>query len=259
MQYLIYPTKKLNITQTYAGTTSHIAELNGKPMAYAIDENCGDKKRDYFYAPCDLIVKRVYGVNGPGTNTIWLQSKDKVKLANGKTSIVTIRVTHPNDDTLNKFKVGQFYKQYDKLFLEGNDGQASGYHFHIEVNTCKFEDLDGINQPGWVKNNKGAWVTSPNSIKPEDAFYIDPNFTKVIDTKGLKFKNLPTKKVVYYPAYTGKSVSIVDALTSLKIDASFKNRSAIAKLNNINLYIGAAFQNKKMLELLKQGKLIKSK
>lgn len=254
MQYLIYPTKTMCITQSYDGKTSHNDELIGKPMAYAIDENCGDRKRSYFYAPCDLYVKRVYGINGPGTNTIWMQSKDKVKLANGNTSYVTIRVTHPNDDTLCKFKVGQFYNQYDKLFLEGNDGQATGYHFHIEVNECKFENLDGH---GWVKNNKGAWTTSPYSIKPEDAFFIDYNFTKVIETKGLKFKEIPSNKKTYYPKYKGTSSSIVDALTSLKIDASFKNRSNIAKINNIKLYIGTASQNKKMLSLLKEGKLIK--
>ena len=257
MQYLIYPTKTMCISQSYDGKTSHNDELTGKPMAYAIDENCGDKKRDYFYAPCDLYVKRVYGIDGPGTNTIWMQSKDKVKLANGTTSYVTIRVTHPNDDTLKKFKVGQFYKQYDKLFLEGNDGFATGYHFHIEVNTCKFEELDGKIQPGWVKNSRGAWVTSPHSIKPEDAFFIDKKFTKVIKTLGLNFKYLPTEKVTYYPKYEGKSKSIVDALTSLKIDATFKNRSNIAKINNIKLYIGSAYQNKKMLSLLMEGKLIK--
>lgn len=256
MQYLIYPTKKMYISQRYDGITSHNAELYGTPMAYAIDESCGDKKRDYFYAPCDVIVKRVYGINGPGTNTIWLESKDKVKLANGKSSYVTIRVTHPNDDTLKPFKVGQFYKQKSKLFMEGNDGFATGYHFHIEVNTCKFEDLDGN---GWIKNSYGAWTTSPNSIKPEEAFYIDPNFTKILNSQGLKFKNLPTKKIEYYPKYTGKSKSIVDALTSLKIDATFKNRSNVAKINNIKLYIGSSSQNKKMLALLKDGLLIKSK
>lgn len=254
MQKLIYPTKVMNITQNYNGKTSHYTESHGKPYAYPIDENCGTTARDYFYAPCDLIVKRVYGIGNAGTNTIWLESKDKVQLANGKSSYVTIRVTHPNDDTLKKFKIGQEYKQKDKMFLEGNDGHATGYHFHIEINTCKFKDLDNN---GWIKNNKGAWVTSPNSIKPEEAFYIDKTFTKVKGMAGLKFKNLSDEKVKYYPKYTGNSKSFVDALNEMGIDSSFKHRTQIAKANGIKVYLGTAKQNIKLFTLLKQGKLIK--
>ena len=68
MQNLVYPTRVLNITQNYNGKFSHYDESHGKPYAYPIDENCGGTGRDYFYAPCDVVVKRVYGVGGPGTN-----------------------------------------------------------------------------------------------------------------------------------------------------------------------------------------------
>lgn len=252
MQRLIYPTKVMNITQNYNGKTSHYPESNGKPCAYPIDENCGSTGRGYFYAPCDLVVKRIYGVGNAGTNTIWLESQEKVEIANGNTSWVTIRVTHPNDDTLKKYKVGQKFKQYEKMFLEGNDGYATGYHFHIEVNTCKFKDLTNN---GWVKNNKGYWVTSPNSIEPENAFYVDKDFTTIKGTAGLKFKNLPEEE--YFPKYTGKSKSLVDALKEMGIDSSFKYRTKIAKANGIKLYVGTATQNLKLLSLLKTGKCIK--
>ena len=251
MQRLIYPTKVLNITQNYDGKYSHYDESHGKPHAYPIDENCGTTGRDYFYAPCDLVIKRIYGIGQAGTNTIWLESKNKVELANGNTSYITIRVTHPNDDTLKKYKVGQTFKQKDRMFLEGNDGHATGYHFHIEVNTCKFTELDGN---GWKQNNKGVWVTSPKSIKPEEAFYIDKSFTKVQGAAGLKFKALP--EVEYYPKYTGKSNSLVDALKEMGIDSSFKHRSQIAKANGIKVYLGTAKQNIYLFSLLKQGKLI---
>lgn len=254
MQKAIYPTKVLKITQNYDGKTSHYSESHGKPCAYPIDENCGTTKRDYFYAPFDLVVKRIYGVGGPGTNTIWLESKEKVKMANGKSSYVTIRVTHPNDDTLKKFKVGQVYSQYERMFMEGDDGQATGFHFHIEVNNCQFKDLTNN---GWVKNNKGAWVTSPNSMKPEDVFFIDKSFTKVVQTNGLKFTYIDGQDVKYYPKYTGKSNSFVDALKEMGIDSSFKHRTQIAKANGIKIYVGSAKQNIKLLSLFKQGKLIK--
>lgn len=73
----------------------------------------------------------------------------------------------------------------------------------------------------------------------------------------LKKKTTPTPAVKYYAKYTGKSVSIVDALNAIGADSSFNNRRAIAKANGITGYIGTAAQNTKMLNLLKAGKLIK--
>lgn len=62
----------------------------------------------------------------------------------------------------------------------------------------------------------------------------------------------------YYKKYTGKSTSLVDALGSIGVNASFTNRKKIAKANGITNYSGTASQNTKLLELLKSGKLIKA-
>lgn len=67
----------------------------------------------------------------------------------------------------------------------------------------------------------------------------------------------PVKTVKYYAKYTGTSNSLVDALKSRKIDSSFTHRKQIAKANGISAYVGLATQNTKLLNLLKQGKLIK--
>lgn len=100
-------------------------------------------------------------------------------------------------------------------------------------------------------------------------FSQNPNPCRVIQINrgGVHYFRLKTKatspakpaapKTSYYPKYTGKSVSIVDALKSLKIDGSFNNRRKIAKANGITGYVGTAAQNIKMLNLLKQGKLKK--
>lgn len=267
MQYLKYPAKVMGISQNYNGSLSHKNASNGNIKAYPIDDACGTKGRSYFYAPCDVIIRRIYGVGNKGTNTIWMESKNKIKLANGKESYVTILVTHPEDDDLSKIKVGQTFKQGTKMFREGKDGFATGYHFHIEVAACKFSKLKN---KGWVKNNKNAWVISNDSIKPEQAFFVDKEFTKIEESKGLKFIELPKiekvevaedtnnqENTIYYSKYTGKSKSLVDALKELKIDSSFSNRKKIAKANNIKNYLGTSAQNNKLLDLLYKSKLIK--
>lgn len=65
------------------------------------------------------------------------------------------------------------------------------------------------------------------------------------------------KKVKYFEQYTGKSASIVDGLTAIGERSSRGYRGTIAEVNGIVGYVGSAAQNTKMLNLLKQGKLIK--
>ncbi len=66
-----------------------------------------------------------------------------------------------------------------------------------------------------------------------------------------------TSNKTYFAKTTYKGVSLVDGLKSVKVDSSFANRKKIAKANGISLYAGTAAQNTKLLNLLKQGKLIK--
>ena len=69
------------------------------------------------------------------------------------------------------------------------------------------------------------------------------------------FKETAEKE--YYPAFSGNTVSIVDALKQLRIDYSFKHRKEIAIKNGISSYTGKASENLYLLDLLKKGKLIK--
>lgn len=63
--------------------------------------------------------------------------------------------------------------------------------------------------------------------------------------------------VSYFKKYTGKSKSIVDALKSIGVTSTFAYRKKIATANGISGYLGLSSQNIKMLNLLKQGKLVK--
>lgn len=63
--------------------------------------------------------------------------------------------------------------------------------------------------------------------------------------------------VKYFKKYNGTTTSIVNALKGIGENSTFTYRSKIAKANGIKGYIGTAKQNTTMLNLLKQGKLIK--
>lgn len=63
---------------------------------------------------------------------------------------------------------------------------------------------------------------------------------------------------IYYPKYEGASLSIIDALKKVgEKDTSLSRRTKIAKANGISLYVGSSTQNKQLLNLLRNGKLVK--
>lgn len=186
-EYLTYPFKTMRITQTYNGNTSHKPHTTGNIKDFPIDEGGADSGRDAMYAPCDLKVVRIYGVGNSGTNTVWLESLKKVITPAG-TNYVTIMATHSNDSDLRRLKTGDIINKGKVVCYEGTDG-ATGNHIHLSI---AFGKIEGN---GWKQNSKGKWVLTGTGkeLKPEEAFYIDPLFTKVVSSGGLKFKNLPIK------------------------------------------------------------------
>ena len=253
--YLTYPVKYMRITQNYQGNVSHKPNSTGYPTDYPIDEGCSDQGRDWFYCPCDCVkVMRIYGVGGSGTNTIWMQSTEKVDFADGSKDYVTILVTHPDDDDLQKMSVGQKFYRGEPICREGKD-DCSGYHFHMSAAKGKYKS------PGWACNDKNAWVlvNSGTTFKPEKLFYVDKTFTKVVNNCGLSFKNLPTTR--YYPKYTGTSTQIDTVLLMIGVPSNYRGswnkRRKIAKVNGIKAYVGSAKQNLELISLAKRGKLKK--
>ena len=188
--YLTYPCKVMRITQNYLGKTSHYPHTAGYPKDYPIDEGGKDTGKDPLYCPCDeMIVRRIFGVGSGGTNTIWLESTDRVFFADGTTDFFTMLVTHPDDADLKYIKVGDTFKRGQAITKEGKDG-ATANHLHISGGKGKYRGS------GWEKNSKGKWVltTMCGTFKPEELFYIDPDFTKVLSKGSLNFKTLPEEK-----------------------------------------------------------------
>ena len=76
-------------------------------------------------------------------------------------------------------------KKGDIIAYEGTDG-ASANHLHLVCGKGHSNN--------WVKNSKGSWVIKGDSLPPEEVMYIDPKFTKIVDNKNLKFKEVPKEE-----------------------------------------------------------------
>ena len=146
------------------------------------------------------------------------------------------------------------YDVYNALFLLDtvkviNDG---GYKF-IKTDILS-EDITNI-----------TYVVKQGDTLYKIAKMYNTTVDSIASLNGIKNKNLIivgqklkiSNNLNYFKRYTGNSTSIVDALKSLNESSSYSYRTKVAKLNGISDYVGTKTQNTKLLQLLKEGKLIK--
>ncbi len=218
MNYLCYPFKTMRITQGYLGVTSHLNHTKGDIKDYPIDEGCEDGGKSPIYCPCDeVVVKRISGVYNGYTNTYFIESTSKVVFADGTKDYMTMLITHSNDDDFKNMKTGTKYKRGELMTHEGTDGNASGNHLHFSVGKGKYLGK------GWQCNNYNKWClrTTNGSCKPENAFYIDKNFTKILNDCGYQWVTKPD-----YEITPGSSVS-KGCLVTINEHATYYNGSKI--------------------------------
>ena len=226
MNYLTYPFKIMNITQSYDDNFTHKRHSEGNLKDYPIDDACGSGVNSYFYCPCnEMVVKKVYGVGIKPSNTIWLESISPV-ITPTFTDYVTIMVVHPDDKYLKNIYKGKIYKKNEALFPKGTDGNATGPHFHITLGRGKFSS------GGWSKNNLGLWIlkTTVENIKPEQGFFIDKTFTQVKSNKNLNFIELNQQTSIDNCYYTTANLNIRYGPST-----SYKFVNLLAKNTKVNI------------------------
>ena len=192
-----------------------------------------------------------YGTNGKKIAQYAIEDGYVFAAQRAKDSALYVWVIYPRIKKaflhyhLNSYRVraGQSVKSGTLLGYTGKTGKATGIHLHLGI-----RDLTRLNDTQ-IKHMTWALLQSCAYIDPEKLYYTAPSASVSKPTQ--------TGSASYYPKYTGKSVSLVDALKSLKIDSSFSNRKKIAVKNGIKAYLGTAKQNTQMLTLLKQGRLKK--
>lgn len=221
-EYAIYPFKIMNISQNW-NQGNHIPhwkdskDHSDKPW----DEAGNDSNRSYFEPQNDFIIEEILGLNNNITNTVRLKSVNKLYIPYKETpDYLYITLTHMNEDNLKQVKKGQVLKKGTKVLLEGNDGFATGNHFHITANLGKYY--------GFLKNSNGSWCyTYEKSLMPEEAFYVDKSFTTVKNSNGSTFENIP---ITVYGTPVSRN-ELVDQIEILASDVRTRNIPSISNGN----------------------------
>ena len=194
MQYSKYFANKMRISQGY-NEGNHKRHTTSAQKDYPVDETYGAAgSGGYFIAPFDCKIVRKYDAV---SNYIWLTSTGKVRTPSGD-KFVSILIAHISASEFNALKVGDTFKQGQKVVSEAVDANSTGHHNHV---CAGFGELSGT---GWAKQVVGGnefWVltTKEGTQKPEDVFYIDKSVTEIIDDAGINFKEMPTEEISEEP------------------------------------------------------------
>lgn len=163
------------------------------------------------------------------SNTVTLESVNKVLLANGKLDYITMSFTH--DNNISDLWVGKVIKQGAVFYQIGTKGYATGPHCHLEVGIGKYS----ANKQ--VKNKYGVWKLK-SQIEPDDVFFIKDN-TKIKNAKNCKFTKVSTfmKAKMTKPAGVKATVKKSGALFWKKSEITFKwNKHSFAQRYEVLVY-----------------------
>lgn len=191
VQYAIFPMKTMRFSAIWNTSTPHkkCSNPSANHRDFPTDLVGADTGRDWAYARgCDWIVLRKYT---KASHAIWLRTVDKVQTPYGYGYLYMMS---EHQDNAEMRAVGKIYKNGEKMFREGRNGNATGYHLHVSMGFSTSKKTSSNMGTGWIKNNKGAWVLhipGVTNIKIEQAFYVDKTFTTIKDER-IKFKTVPS-------------------------------------------------------------------
>ena len=214
---------------------------------------------------CDILDKidKTHFVYG-----IWFDIEDKAQASLSKAKIAEIINAAQQVVESRGYKFGvytgmSYYNEHiDRKLVKCNNWWIARYYQgdkRMQIATAPDQEKKpAAANIAWQYTSSGRF---PKVISTGNSGNFDLNVLYKESAKKVEedTKKPVKKKTAYYPRYRGKSSSIVDALKSLSINSSKSNRKKIAVLNGTKNYSGSAAQNTRLLNLLKKGKLVKSK
>lgn len=193
----------------------------------------------------ETVVDNIKGTNHKSKGLDTYGNYVKVKQDNGKTALYA----HMKYNSI-KVNKGEYIKKGEIIGTIGETGNAYGKHLHLEIHN----ENNVKENPIVVLNKKPTSETKTNNVQKN--ITNNHNFNTSTQNHTNPTSNNQTTNN-YLSAKEYNHGSIVDALKSIGSNSSYNYRKKLAQKNGITNYKGSYYQNIKMLNLLKNGKLKK--
>lgn len=172
-EYAIWPLSQVYITQgaydSYSHQTKNAFDCVISPITGA-----------QAFAPFDGRVVAAESTWG----TIWFQSDNKVRYADGTCDYMTVIFMHGKNATS---LLGRSFKQGESFYVLGGTGPAGpntyAVHLHIEVYKGR------ISPAGTIIDASSAWSYRGN-VYPNKAFYVKSSITTIMNAYGYAFNKI---------------------------------------------------------------------
>lgn len=179
------------------------------------------------------------------------------------------------DNYLDKEEIKKRYTTWIAHYTKGRNKYENEYDMWQNSSSGKIDGISGNVDTNYLYRDLINDIKNSNSINTKS---IEELANEVIDgiwgngeerkqkltDSGYNYKEVQAKvneilknKTNYYTKCEFFHSSLVDALKSISVDSSYENRKKIASKNGISNYLGTYEQNMILLNLLKNGKLIK--
>ena len=212
----------------------------------------------------ETVVNNTLGPNHNSKGNATYGNYVKVKQTNGKTALYA----HLKYNSI-KVNKGQYITKGTVIGTMGETGNAYGRHLHLEIrneNNVRENPIVYLQTPGQSesavqtteKKEESAPQTNLSLENTENNVSENSNTPSSNTSNNNQTINGYPTNTFYLHNPTYKHGSIVDALKQIGINSSYSYRKSLAQKNGITNYHGSYSQNVKLLNLLKQGKLIKA-
>ena len=174
------------------------------------------------YAPFDCKVVRTDASEG---NMMAVVSLAPVLFADGTTDYMTIMLCHDND--ISDVWVGKTYQQGEVFYQQGDKGEASGNHIHIEIARGEFKS-----------GNIWAFVRSKdNVISINDAFYLYDN-TEIAQSGGYTWRSLGGTVIEGNPPKAYVKTTTADTITETSAILRGSFTTTVERATECGMYLG---------------------
>lgn len=217
LEYAMFPLATLNISRTNKfldPDQSNAAKDGGHGGGFAWDLCGGSKDVSAPFTGKIVYIDKSSG----GNHCVILKSSNKVHLANGQTDYLSILLCH--DNNISNLSSGQVIKQGQVFYQQGDFGQATGVHVHVEIAKG---DISFTGKSGDITTMR----KSGNRIQVNDALFLTKTTNRVKD-----YIRVTSKKPAYNITLTWRVLAPISVVATAPTEITNSSAKIWATLSS---------------------------